>query len=71
MSNEMLEKMFDEMFELIKNTNDISKIVKNMTLLTTLSLNPSIKQLINKYQYNLKLFELLMSKNTQPILSAP
>lgn len=59
------------MFELIKNTKDISKIVSNMTLLTTLSLNPSIKQLINKYQYNLKLFELLMSKNTQPILSAP
>lgn len=67
----MLEKIFDETFILIKSSNYVSKIVNNMDLLTTLSHNPSIKQLINKYQYNLKLFELLMGTNAQPILSAP
>lgn len=56
MSNEMLEKMFDETFSLIENPKDINDIVTNMTFLTSLSLNPSIKQLINKYQYNLKFF---------------
>lgn len=62
--------MFDETFAMIKESNDVAQIVRNMTLLTTLSLNPSIKQLINKYQYNLRLFELLMGKSTQAILSA-
>jgi len=62
--------MFDETFAMIKDSNDVAQIVRNMTLLTTLSLNPSIKQLINKYQYNLRLFELLMGKSTQAILSA-
>ena len=70
MSNEMLEKMFDETFVIVKESKDVTKIVRNMALLTTLSLNPSIKQLINKYQYNLRLFELLMGKSTQAILSA-
>lgn len=70
MSNEMLEKMFDETFVIVKESKDVAKIVRNMALLTTLSLNPSIKQLINKYQYNLRLFELLMGKSTQAILSA-
>lgn len=62
--------MFDETFVMVKENNDVAKIVRNMTLLTTLSLNPSIKQLINKYQYNLRLFELFMGKSTQAILSA-
>ena len=62
--------MFDETFVMVKENNDVAKIVRNMALLTTLSLNPSIKQLINKYQYNLRLFELFMSKSTQAILSA-
>lgn len=62
--------MFDETFAMIKESNDVAQIVRNMALLTTLSLNPSIKQLINKYQYNLRLFELLMGKSTQAILSA-
>lgn len=66
----MLEKMFDETFVMVKENNDVAKIVRNMTLLTTLSLNPSIKQLINKYQYNLRLFELFMGKSTHAILSA-
>lgn len=70
MSNEMLEKMFDETFAMIKDSNDVAQIVRNMALLTTLSLNPSIKQLINKYQYNLRLFELFMGKSTQAVLSA-
>ena len=70
MSNEMLEKIFDETIVMIKESKDVAKIVRNMALLTTLSLNPSIKQLINKYQYNLRLFELLMGKSTQVILSA-
>lgn len=62
--------MFDETFVMVKENNDVAKIVRNMTLLTTLSLNPSIKQLINKYQYNLRLFELFMGKSTQALLSA-
>lgn len=62
--------MFDETFAMIKESNDVAQIVRNMTLLTTLSLNPLIKQLINKYQHNLRLFELLMGKSTQAILSA-
>lgn len=62
--------MFDETFVMVKESNDVAKIVRNMALLTTLSLNPSIKQLINKYQYNLRLFELFMGKSTQAILSA-
>lgn len=62
--------MFDETFIIVKENNNVAKIVRNMTLLTTLSLNPSIKQLINKYQYNLRLFELFMGKSTQALLSA-
>ena len=62
--------MFDETFAMIKESSEVAQIVRNMTSLTTLSLNPSIKQLINKYQYNLRLFELLMGKSTQAILSA-
>lgn len=56
MGNGMLEKMFEETFGLIENGGDIDDIVINMAFLTTLSLNASIKQLINKYQYNLKFF---------------
>lgn len=70
MENKYFEAIFEETFNLIKTSPDIAKLNRNLELLAVLSVNTNIKQLINKYQYNLMLFEMLMSKNYQSVLSS-
>jgi hypothetical protein len=70
MENKYFEAIFEETFNLIKTSPDVAKLNRNLELLAVLSVNTNIKQLINKYQYNLMLFEMLMSKNYQSVLSS-
>jgi hypothetical protein len=70
MENKYFEAIFEETFNLIKTSPDVAKLNRNLELLAVLSVNTNIKQLINKYQYNLILFEMLMSKNYQSVLSS-
>jgi hypothetical protein len=70
MENKYFEAIFEETFNLIKTSPDVIKLNRNLELLAVLSVNTNIKQLINKYQYNLMLFEMLMSKNYQSVLSS-